>query len=74
MEIRVQVKPGTSKGDKIEALPDGSYIVWLKAKPIDGKANQALVKLLAEHFDIGKANIQIKRGAGSHYKTIVINK
>lgn len=74
MEIRVQVKPGTSKGDKIEALPDGSYLALLKAKPIDGQANQALIKLLSKHFGTGKSSIQIKRGAGSHYKTVIINK
>lgn len=74
MEIRIQVKPGTSKGDKIEQQPDGSYLVYLRAKPIDGAANVALIKLLSKHFQVAKTSITIKNGAGSHYKTITIKK
>lgn len=74
MEIRIKVKPGTSKGDKIELQPDGSYLAYLRAKPVGGAANIALIKLLARHFQIAKTSISIKNGSGSHYKTIIINK
>lgn len=72
MEIRLRVKTGSSQGDKIERLFDGSYLVHLRAKPINGAANVALIKLLAKHFNKPKSAIAIKNGAGSHWKTVVV--
>ncbi|MDO4271829.1 MAG: DUF167 domain-containing protein [Candidatus Saccharibacteria bacterium] len=73
MDIRLRVKAGTSQGDKLEQLPDGSYLAYLRAKPVDGQANVALVKLLSKHFKVAKSNVFIKNGATSHYKTIRID-
>ena len=47
MKIKVKVKPNSNQR-KIEQLPDGSFVVFLKSSPIKGKANQELVKLLAK--------------------------
>lgn len=74
MEIRIRVKPGTSKGDEVVTQIDGSYLVYLRAKPIGGQANIALVKLLAKHFSVAKSRIIIKNGTSSHYKTVIIDK
>lgn len=49
---------------------DGSLIVYLRAKPHDGEANAALIKLLAKHFKIGKTAIKILRGVKSRQKLI----
>lgn len=70
MEIRLRVKTGTSQGDKLEQRADGGYLAYLRAKPINGQANIALIKLLSHHFQIAKSSISIKNGANSHYKTI----
>lgn len=72
MLIRVQVKPNSNK-DKVVQLEDGGYLVKLRAKPIDGQANTALIKLLAKHFSVSKSQVTIKNGAGSRWKTININ-
>ncbi|MBR5647383.1 DUF167 domain-containing protein [Candidatus Saccharibacteria bacterium] len=68
-EYLVTVKPGTSQEKIIETGP-GELTVYLRAKPHDGEANTALLKILAKHFDVPKTSIQIKRGAKSHTKTI----
>ena len=65
----ITVKPGASQ-EKIVATAPGTLTVYLRAKPHDGEANTALVKLLAKYFDIPKTSIKITRGAKSHTKTI----
>ncbi|WP_193193469.1 DUF167 domain-containing protein [Nostoc sp. MG11] len=72
MQKEVKVKPN-SKQQKIEEQPDGSLIVYLKSLPVDGKANEELIKLLAEKFDVSKSYIQIKIGLSSRQKIIEIN-
>ena len=69
---KITVKTGTSQ-EKIVDNSDGSYTVYLRAKPHDGEANTALIKLLSKHFHVGKSNITIKQGAKSHTKFIEIN-
>ena len=65
----IAVKPGSSQEKIIENAP-GELIVYLRAKPHDGEANTALIKLISKHFDIPKTSINIIRGAKSHKKTI----
>jgi uncharacterized protein len=72
MQKKVKVKPN-SKQQKITEQPDGSLIVYLKSPPIDGKANEELIKLLAENFDVPKAQIRIKSGLSSRQKLIEID-
>ena len=45
MKIKVKLHPGSSQ-EKIEQLEENHYEVWLKEKPVDGKANKALEKFL----------------------------
>lgn len=70
--ITVTVKTGTSQ-EKIAANPDSTYTVYLRAKPHDGEANTALIRLLSKHFHVAKSCITIKSGAKSHTKIISIN-
>jgi uncharacterized protein len=72
MQKRVKVKPN-SKQQKIEELADGSLIVHLKSPPVDGKANEELIKLLAKNFDVSKSSIRIKSGTTSRQKVIEID-
>ena len=58
MKIKIKVKPGSSQ-EKIEKIDDINYIVWLKDKPIEGKANIKLLKILKKYF--GK-NVEIISG------------
>ena len=71
MVIMIQVKPGGNR-DEVVIQSDGSYLVRTTAKPINGQANTAVVKLLASYFNKPKSQIQIKNGADSRYKTVVI--
>lgn len=72
MKKQVKVKPN-SKQQKIEELPDGSLTVHLKSPPVDGKANEELIKLLAEKFKVPKSSIAIKAGVASRNKLVEID-
>lgn len=72
MKISVKVKTRAKK-DKIEKIGENNFIISIKEAPIEGKANKAIIKSLAEYFNIKKSNIEIIRGHKSKEKTIKIN-
>lgn len=72
MQKRVKVKPN-SKRQSIKEEADGSLTVYLKSSPIDGKANEELIELLAEKFEISKSRITIKSGLASRQKLLEID-
>lgn len=72
MRRRVKVKPN-SKQQKITEEEDGSLTIRLKSPPVDGKANEELVKILAAKFNVPKSYIRIKSGVSSRQKLIEID-
>jgi uncharacterized protein (TIGR00251 family) len=70
MKIQVKVKPN-SKTE--EVIRDGEvYTVRVKEPPKEGKANRAVVKLLAEHFNVPRSAVTIISGLNSRTKVIEI--
>ncbi|MFB2977565.1 DUF167 domain-containing protein [Microseira sp. BLCC-F43] len=72
MKKQVKVKPN-SKRQSIEEQPDGSLTVHLKSPPVNGKANEELIALLAERFNVSKSKISIKSGLASKTKLVEID-
>lgn len=68
-EYKVTVKPGSSQ-EKIIETAKNELTIYLRAKPHDGEANDALVKLLSKHFNVPKTTIEISRGSHSRQKLI----
>lgn len=71
MRISVKVHP-RSRQEKVEQTGDGEFEAWVREPPEEGRANRALVELLAEHFGAPKAEVRIVRGAGSRRKQVEI--
>jgi len=71
MKISVKVIPRSSK-NSIEKIDDKTYKVKLTAAPTDGKANEQLIKLLAEYFTVSKSNVSIVKGQTSPKKIVEI--
>ena len=46
------------------------YVVRVKAMPQDGKANEAVIELLAKHFKVAKSNVKIVTGLTSRNKIV----
>ncbi|PIV42568.1 MAG: hypothetical protein COS26_01795 [Candidatus Nealsonbacteria bacterium CG02_land_8_20_14_3_00_40_11] len=73
MKIFVRVKP-KAKEEKVEKIDDINFNVQVRALPEKGKANRAVIRVLADYFNIGQANIQIVSGSKSKLKIIEITK
>jgi uncharacterized protein len=69
--IQVKVKPN-ARTSALEKLGDGTYLVSLKAQPIDGKANAELISVLAKHFGTTKSAVTIKTGSSARVKLVAI--
>jgi len=72
MKKQIKVKPN-SKQQSIQEEADGSLTVHLKSPPVDGKANEELIKLLAKNFNVSKSQITIKLGLSSRTKLVEID-
>lgn len=72
-ELRVHVKPGSSKGPLVEAAPDGlgvELVVYLRERAVDGKANAALEKVIATHLGLAPSRVTLVRGHTSRHKVL----
>jgi uncharacterized protein (TIGR00251 family) len=67
LTLRVRVKPRASKS-RVVGYKDGVLEVAVAAAPVDGAANEELVRTLAEHFDVPKSTIAIVSGQASRLK------
>lgn len=74
MRITVKAKPGSKRGNLVVLLEDGSYEVHLKERPVDGKANQALLKVIAEHFGVSRRSVSLVTGSTARTKILEIEK
>ena len=72
VKISFKVKTG-SKKETVERIDDTNYIAHVKAPPVEGKANDALVSLLSDYFGVTKSHIQIIKGTTSKYKLVEID-
>lgn len=71
MRFNISIIPN-SKVEKIEVLDKNSFRVKVHAKPVEGEANRALIRLLADYFHAPKSSIRIVQGFNSKFKIIEI--
>ncbi len=70
--IWVTVKPRDKK-EEVRKTDEGQYMVSVHAPPQGGKANDALIELLANYFSVPKSSVQIIRGQTGRKKVIEID-
>jgi uncharacterized protein (TIGR00251 family) len=70
--LRLRVSPGASRSEVVGRHGD-AWKVRVRAVPESGKANEALVELLAVTLEIPRTRIEIAAGRGSRDKTIVVH-
>ena len=70
MKIQVKVKP-SSETEELSREGD-SFIIKVKEPPKEGKANQAVIKLLAEHFSVPQSQVRILSGFRSRNKIVEV--
>ncbi len=69
LEVRVQPRASRSA---VEGLHGDRLRVRLQAPPVDGRANDALIALLATTFDVPRSRVRIERGASGRDKRVRI--
>ena len=69
--LTVKAVPRASKSEVVGA-DDDRLRVRVKAPPVDGKANEALVKFFAEFFGVPKGSVSIVSGDTARLKRIRI--
>ncbi|WP_293306739.1 DUF167 domain-containing protein [Mycolicibacterium sp.] len=71
--VVVQVKPGSKKGPLVETAEDGSLTVYVRERAIEGKATEAVTKVLADHLGVPKSRLELVSGATSRVKRFLIS-
>ena len=69
MLLQVKVKP-RSRTSELVRQSDGTWLARLKAPPVDGRANQELIGLVAAHLKCPKAAVSIKSGSSGRLKIV----
>lgn len=70
--LKIYLQPRSSKNEIVGSYRDGIK-VRITAPPVEGRANEALVRFLAGELKIPASQIEIVRGLHSREKTIRIS-
>ncbi len=71
MKITVKAHP-RSKRSEIKKLAENNYEVWFNVAPVQGKANEKIVEMLAGYFEIAKRRVVLLSGEKGKIKTFKI--
>ncbi|HTM83587.1 MAG TPA: DUF167 family protein [Mycobacterium sp.] len=69
--VVVKVKPGSRKGPLVEAGAadnEDGLTVYVRERAVDGQANRAVLRLLAEHFGVPRSHVELVSGAAARVK------
>ncbi len=69
--VKVRLQPRASR-DEIVGERDGALLVRLTAPPVEGRANEALCRLLARHLGVAPTRVSLLRGAKSRDKVVQV--
>ncbi|MES2535128.1 MAG: DUF167 domain-containing protein [Pseudomonadota bacterium] len=69
VRLAVQVMPNAKKCEVLGPF-DGALKIRLQAQPIDGKANEALIRFLASLLDVPKSALVLTHGQSGRRKVI----
>ncbi len=71
MKIFVKVKPN-SKEESVKKLSETNFEICVKEPPVKGKANVAIIKVLAKRFGVPISSVNIIIGHTSRQKIVEI--
>lgn len=70
--VRLTPKASTDRVGETRKLPNGDkqLVVYVTAPPEDGKANEAMIRLLAKHLGVAASHLTIMRGQTNRNKLV----
>ncbi len=69
--LAIHAQPG-AKRSEVVGMHGEALKVRLAAPPVEGRANEALVALLAEALGVPKASVSVVRGGSSRRKSVLV--
>jgi uncharacterized protein (TIGR00251 family) len=72
-DVRVRLQPRAWSNELRGFRDDGVLIASVTAPPVDGKANAALIKLIAKHADVAPSRVSIVKGENARDKLVRID-
>lgn len=70
--VSLRVQPRASRTGLAGILDGQALRVRVAAPPVDSAANEALVRFLADALDLPRSAVQLRRGAASRRKEVVL--
>lgn len=67
----LHVQPG-AKRSEVAGLHGDALKIRLAAPPIEGRANEALLRFVAGRFNVPLRNVELKQGAQSRHKRVEV--
>jgi uncharacterized protein YggU (UPF0235/DUF167 family) len=68
-DIRVRLTPRAAR-EQLTADPDGRYAARVTAPPVDGRANEALCRLIAKRAGVAPSRVSVVKGATAREKLV----
>jgi uncharacterized protein len=69
--LTLHIQPG-AKRTEVAGLHGEALKIRLNAPPIEGRANEALLRFIADSFDVPLAKVELVRGAQSRQKVVKV--
>jgi uncharacterized protein (TIGR00251 family) len=71
MKIFVKVKPN-AREEHLTEIKEHQFIVAVTEPPVEGRANAAIMRILASHFSVPSTSVRIISGYASRQKIVEI--
>jgi uncharacterized protein YggU (UPF0235/DUF167 family) len=71
--VVVTVKPGSRKGPLVETAADGTLTIYVRERAVEGKATEAVIRVIADHLGVSRSRVELVSGATSRRKRFRIN-
>lgn len=71
LTLTLHVQPG-AKRSEIAGLHGEALKIRLAAPPVEGRANEALLKFIAQLFDVPLRQVELRQGGQSRHKVVAI--
>ncbi len=70
--LTIKIQPRASRNEMVR-MEGGGLKIRLTAPPVDGTANEALIRFLADTFSVSKSRVEIVSGHASRDKIVRIS-
>ncbi|CAM3876569.1 MULTISPECIES: DUF167 domain-containing protein [Tsukamurella] len=71
--VTCTIKPGSRRGPAVEIADDGALTLIVREPATENRANQAAVRLLADHLGVPKSRIRLVAGHTSRTKRFAVD-